>query len=77
MNDRGRRLGFRLLRIVLIVLVLMLGWVVMHPQRYLPPGMTLGDFLQGLLGVIFLALVFAAAGTRAWFDYQKRKREKK
>jgi polyferredoxin len=77
MNDRGRRLGFRLLRIVLIVLVLMLGLVVMHPQRYLPPGMTLGDFLQGLLGVIFLALVFAAAGTRAWFDYQKRKREKK
>ena len=53
MNDRGRRLGFRLLRIVLIVLVLMLGLVVMHPQRYLPPGMTLGDFLQGLLGVIF------------------------
>jgi hypothetical protein len=77
MNDRGRRLGFRLLRIVLIVLVLMLGWVVMHPQRYLPPGMTLVEFLQGLLGVIFLALVFAAAGTRAWFDYQKRKREKK
>jgi len=77
MNDRGRRLGFRLLRIVLIVLVLMLGLVVMHPQRYLPPGMTLGDFLQGLLGVIFLALVFAAAGTRAWFDYQKRKHEKK
>ena len=77
MNNRGRRLGFRLLRIVLIVLVLMLGLVVMHPQRYLPPGMTLGDFLQGLLGVIFLALVFAAAGTRAWFDYQKRKREKK
>ena len=77
MNDRGRRLGFRLLRIVLIVLALMLGLVVIHPQRYLPPGMTLGDFLQGLLGVIFLALVFAAAGTRAWFDYQKRKREKK
>jgi hypothetical protein len=77
MNDRGRRLGFRLLRIALIMLVLMLGLVVLHPQRYLPPGMTLGEFLQGLVGVIFLALVFAAAGTRAWFDYQKRKREKK
>ena len=77
MNDRGRRLGFRLLRIALIVVLLMLGWVVLHPQRYLPPGMTLGDFFQALLGAIFLTLVFAAAGTRAWFDYQKRKHEKK
>jgi uncharacterized membrane protein len=55
----------------------MLGLVVMHPGRYLPPDMTLGEFFQGLLGAIFLALVFAAAGTRAWIDHQKRNRDKK
>ena len=77
MNDRVKRLVFRLVRIVLIILVLMLGLVVMYPERFLPPGMTLGEFFQGLLGAIFLALVFAAAGTRAWIDHQKRKREKK
>jgi uncharacterized membrane protein YphA (DoxX/SURF4 family) len=77
MDDRVKRLVFRLVRIVLIVLLLMLGLVVMYPERFLPPGMTLGEFFQGLLGAIFLALVFAAAGTRAWIDHQKRKREKK
>ena len=77
MNDRVKPLVFRLVRIVLIVLLLMLGLVVMYPERFLPPGMTLGEFFQGLLGAIFLALVFAAAGTRAWIDHQKRKREKK
>lgn len=77
MDDRGRRLLFRLLRILLITLVLMLGLVALHPDRYLPPGMTLGDFFQGLLGAIFLALVLAAAGTRAWFDYQNKRRDKK
>ncbi len=77
MNDRVKRLVFRLVRIVLIVLLLMLGLVVMYPQRFLPPDMTLGEFFQGLLGAIFLALVFAAAGTRAWIDHQKRHRDKK
>lgn len=77
MNDRGKRLIFRLLRIVLIVLLLMVGMVVLHPERFLPPDMTLGDFFQGVLGALFLALVLAAVGTRAWFDYQKKKREKK
>ncbi len=76
MNDPRRRPLFRLLRIVLIALLLMLGMVILHPERYLPAGMTLGDFFQGLLGAIFLALVFAAAGTRAWFDYQKKRRDK-
>ncbi len=77
MNDRVKRLVFRLVRIVLIVLLLMLGLVVMYPERFLPPGMTLGEFFQGLLGAIFLALVFAAACTRAWIDHQQRKRDKK
>jgi uncharacterized membrane protein YphA (DoxX/SURF4 family) len=77
MNDRVKRLVFRLVRIVLIVLLLMLGLVVIYPERFLPPGMTLGEFFQGLLGAIFLALVFAAVGTRAWIDHQKRNRDKK
>ena len=77
MNDRVKRLVFRLVRIVLIVLLLMLGLVVMYPERFLPPGMTLGEFFQGLLGAIFLALVFAAAATRAWIDHQKRNHDKK
>ncbi len=76
MNDPRRRPLFRLLRIVLIALLLMLGMVILHPERFLPAGMTLGEFFQGLLGAIFLALVFAAAGTRAWFDYQKKRRDK-
>ena len=76
MNDLGKRLAFRLVRIVLIVLLLMVGMVALHPERFLPPDMTLGDFFQGLLGAIFLALVMAAVATRAWFDYQKKKREK-
>ena len=77
MDDRVKRLVFRLGRIALILLALMLSLVVMYPQRYLPAGMTLGEFFQGLLGAIFLALVFAAVCTRAWIDHQQRKRDKK
>lgn len=76
MNDLGKRLVFRLIRVVLIVLLLLVGMVALHPERFLPPDMTFGEFLQGLLGAIFLALVLAAVATRAWFDYQKKKREK-
>ena len=53
MNDLGKRLAFRVIRIVLIVLLLLVGMVVLHPERFLPPGMTLGDFFQGLLGALF------------------------
>ena len=77
MNELGKRLAFRLVRIVLIVLLLLVGMVALHPERFLPPDMSFGDFLQGLLGAIFLALVMAAVATRAWFDYQRKKREKK
>ncbi len=76
MTDLRKRPSFRLLRIVLIVVAMLLVAVVLRPERFLPPGMTLGEFFQGLLGAIFLALVAAAAGTRAWFDYQKKKRNK-
>ncbi len=76
MTDLRKRPSFRLLRIVLIVVAMLLVAVVLRPERFLPPGMTLGEFFQGLLGAIFLALVAAAAGTRAWFDSQKKKRNK-
>ncbi len=77
MTDFRKRLGFRLLRIVLIVAAMLLFAVVLRPERFLPPDMTIGEFFQGLLGAIFLALVLAAAGTRAWFDYQRKKRDKR
>ncbi len=76
MTEFRKRLSFRLLRIVLIVVAMLLVAVILWPQRFLPPDMTLGEFFQGLLGAIFLALVMAAAGTRAWFDYQRKKRKK-
>ena len=76
MTEIRKRLSLRLLRIALIVVAMLLVAVVLRPERFRPPGMTLGEFFQGLLGAIFLALVMAAAGTRAWFDYQRKKREK-
>lgn len=77
MNERSRRRMLRLIRIVLIVLLLLVGMVVLRPERFLPPHMTLGEFFQGLFGAIFLAVVLAAVATRAWFDYQKKQREKR
>ena len=77
MTDFRKRFAYRLLRIALIVVAMLLVAVVLRPERFLPPGMTLGEFFQGLLGAIFLALVMAAAGTRAWFDYQRKKRDKR
>ncbi len=76
MNDPRRRPLWRLLRIVLIALLLMLGMLVLYPDRFLPAGMTLGEFFRALFGAIFLALVLSAAGARAWFDYQKKRRDK-
>lgn len=75
MTDFRKRFAYRLLRIVLIVVAMLVLVVVRWPERFLPPGMTLGEFFQGVLGAIFLALVLAAAGTRAWFDYQRKKRD--
>ncbi len=76
MNELRKRPVVRLLRVVVIMLAMLLLAIVLRPERFLPPGMTLGEFFQGLLGAIFLALVLAAAGTRAWLDYQRKKRER-
>lgn len=76
-NDKRSRIAFRLLRIALILIGLFLVMVVLHPERFLPPDMTLGEFFQALLGVLMLSGVFAAAGVRAWNDYQNKRRNKK
>ena len=77
MNERSRVAVYRLLRIGLIVLVLLLVAIVLHPERFLPPDMTVGEFFQASLGVVILAGVFAAASFRAWNDYQNKRRNKK
>lgn len=74
-DKRGRRM-FRLIRISLILMGLFLVAVVLHPEHFLPPDMTLGEFFQALLGVLMLSGVFAAAAFRAWNDYQKKKRDR-
>ena len=76
-NDKRSRIAFRLLRILLIAITLFLVTLVLHPERFLPPDMTLGEFFQAMLGVLMLSGVFAAAVFRAWNDYQNKKRNKK
>ncbi len=77
MNERSRGAVYRLLRIALIVMVLLMVGIVLHPERFLPPDMTLGEFFQAMLGVLMLALVVAAVTLRAWTDYQNKRRNKK
>ena len=75
-NQNRRHIMFRLSRIALIAVALLLIAIVMNPKRYLPPDMTLGEFFQAILGVIMLSLVMAAVVFRAWNDYQSKKRQK-
>jgi len=76
-NDKRSRIVFRLLRILLISIGLFLVTVVLHPEHFLPPDMTLGEFFQAMLGVLMLAGVLAAVTFRAWNDYQNKRRNKK
>ncbi len=75
-NPNRRRPVARMLRIALIALGLLLLTVLLHPQRMLPPDMTLGEFFQATLGVLMLSGVLAAVVFRAWNDYQRKLREK-
>ncbi len=75
-NPNRRRQAFRLLRIALIAFSLLIVTVVLHPQRMLPPDMTLGEFFQAMLGVLMLSGLMAAVVFRAWNDYQRKLREK-
>ena len=76
-NPNRRRQAARLLRIALIAFGLLMLTIVLHPQRYLPPDMSLGEFLQAMLGALMLAGVMAAVVFRAWNDNQRKLREKK
>lgn len=76
-KDKRRRIIFRVLRISLIAVGLFLVVLVLHPEKFLPPDMTLSDLFQAFLGVLILAGVFAAVSFRAWNDYQNKKRNKK
>jgi polyferredoxin len=71
-----RQLLLRLVRIALMALSLLLLSVFLLPAQFLPPDMTLGEFLQALLGVLMLSGVMAAVVFRAWHDYQRKRREK-
>ena len=75
-NPNRRRQALRLIRIALIAFGLLMLTVVLRPQRFLPPDMTLGEFFQAMLGVLMLSGVLAAVVFRAWNDYQRKKREK-
>ena len=75
-NQNRRHIMFRLGRIALIAIGLLLVAIVINPKRYLPPDMTLGEFFQAILGVIMLSMVMAAVVFRAWNDYQRKKRQK-
>ena len=75
-NPNRRRQALRLLRIALIAFGLLILTVVLHPQRMLPPDMTLGEFFQAMLGVLMLSGLMAAVVFRAWNDYQRKLREK-
>ena len=57
-NPNRRRQALRLLRIALIAFSLLIVTVVLHPQRMLPPDMTLGEFFQAMLGVLMLQARF-------------------
>ena len=75
-NPNRRRQALRLLRIVLIAFGLLVLTVVLHPQRMLPPDMTLGEFFQAMIGVLMLSGLMAAVVLRAWNDYQRKLRDK-
>ena len=59
-NPNRRRQALRLLRIALIAFGLLVLTVVLHPQRMLPPDMTLGEFFQAMIGVLMLSGLMAA-----------------
>ena len=75
-NPNRRRQALRLLRIALIAFGLLVLTVVLHPQRVLPPDMTLVEFFQAMIGVLMLSGLMAAVVLRAWNDYQRKLRDK-
>ncbi len=76
-NPNRRRHALRLLRIALLAFGLLLLTILLQPRRFLPPDMTVGEFIQGMLGALMLAGLMAAVVFRAWNDYQRKLREKR
>ncbi len=74
MHDLGKRLLFRLIRILLIATVLMAGLVLLHPERYLAADDRPGDVFGGAQTALLLALLVAAVGIRVWLGYRRKKR---
>lgn len=75
MDDLQARRLVRLLRLLALLLILLLAAMAMYPQRFLPKGMSLAEFIQAMLGALMLAGICAAVAFRAWNDYQRKKRK--
>ncbi len=77
MNELGKRLLFRLVRILLIAGILMAGLVMLNPDRYLAPGVSPADDAGGLQAVWLVAAALAAVGLRVWVSQSRKKRDRK
>ncbi len=77
MNDLGKRLLFRLVRILLIAAVLMTALVMLNPERYLPPDAVQEDALGGVQAGLLLLLAVLAIGIRVWVVRRHRNNQRR
>ncbi len=77
MNELGKRLLFRLVRIFLIAVSLMAGLVWLHPELLQAMDAQPPDQLGGAQGGLLLALLLAAVCIRVWLGIRRRKRSPK
>ncbi len=77
MNDLGKRLLFRLVRILLIAVILMAGLVWLHPELLQASDAQPTGPLGGVQGGLLLVLLLAAVGVRVWLGIRRRKRSAK
>ncbi len=77
MNELGKRLLFRLVRILLIAGILMAGLVMLNPDRYLAPDAIPADDAGGLQAGLLVAAALAAVGVRVWISQSRKKRERR
>ncbi len=77
MNDLGKRLLFRLVRVILITGILMAALVMLHPDRYLPAGEQPLDASGAVQAGLLVAIAVLAVGVRLWLSQLRRKRAQK